>query len=139
VAKASVRWIGNKEFVGTDSSKHSVVMSTQDEASGTGMRPSELLLVALAGCTAVDVVSILEKRREKLTGLEVTVDGEQDEDPPWTYRKIHLTYTLHGIDLSQESVQRAIRISEDKYCSVRATVSGVADVTSSYKIVTEEH
>jgi putative redox protein len=138
VGEASVRWIGNKEFVGIDSSKHGVVMSTQDEANGTGMRPSELLLVALAGCTAIDVVSILEKRREKLTGLEVTVDSEQDDDPPWTYRKIHLTYTLHGTDLSQQSVQRAIRLSEDKYCSVRATVSGVADVTSSYRIVTEE-
>jgi putative redox protein len=138
VGEASVRWIGNKEFVGIDSSKHSVVMSTQDEANGTGMRPSELLLVALAGCTAIDVVSILEKRREKLTGLEVTVDSEQDDDPPWTYRKIHLTYTLHGTDLSQQSVQRAIKLSEDKYCSVRATVSGVADVTSSYRIVTEE-
>jgi len=138
VGKASVRWIGNKEFVGTDSSKHSVVMSTQDEANGTGMRPSELLLIALAGCTAVDVVSILEKRREKLTGLEVTVDGEQDDDPPWTYRKIHLTYTLHGTDLSQQSVQRAIQLSEDKYCSVRATVSGVAQVTHSYRILTPD-
>ena len=138
MGKASVRWIGNKEFVGTDSSKHSVVMSTQDEANGTGMRPSELLLIALAGCTAVDVVSILEKRREKLTGLEVTVDGEQDDDPPWTYRKIHLTYTLHGTDLSQQSVQRAIQLSEDKYCSVRATVSGVAQVTHSYRILTPD-
>jgi len=138
VGKASVRWIGNKEFVGIDSSKHSVVMSTQDEANGTGMRPSELLLIALAGCTAVDVVSILEKRREKLTGLEVTVDGEQDDDPPWTYRKIHLTYTLHGTDLSQQSVQRAIQLSEDKYCSVRATVSGVAQVTHSYRILTPD-
>ena len=138
MGKASVRWIGNKEFVGIDSSKHSVVMSTQDEANGTGMRPSELLLIALAGCTAVDVVSILEKRREKLTGLEVTVDGEQDDDPPWTYRKIHLTYTLHGTDLSQQSVQRAIQLSEDKYCSVRATVSGVAQVTHSYRILTPD-
>ncbi|HEM61202.1 MAG TPA: OsmC family peroxiredoxin, partial [Chloroflexi bacterium] len=100
--------------------------------------PSQLLLVALGGCTAIDVVTILEKRREKLTGLEVRVEGEQDKDPPWTYRRIHLSYTLYGNDLSEEGVQRAIRLSEKKYCSVSATVSGVAELTSSYKIVTAE-
>lgn len=138
MAEATVRWIGNRQFVGTDSTKHSVVMSTQDEANATGMKPSELRLVALAGCTGVDVVNTLEKRRERLTGLEIRVEGEQDKDPPWTYRKIHVTYTLHGTDLSQESVQRAIQLSEEKLCSVRATVSGVTEVSSSYRIVTPE-
>jgi len=137
VAEATVKWIGNGEFVGTDSTKHSVVMSTQDEANGTGMKPSELLLVALGGCTAVDVVSILEKRREKLEGLEIHIEGEQDPDPPWTYRRIHLTYMFHGARLSEASVKRAIELSEEKFCSVRATVSGTAEVTSSYKIVSD--
>jgi putative redox protein len=135
VAEAIVKWIGNGEFVGTDSTKHSVVMSTQNEASGTGMSPSELLLVALGGCTAVDVVSILEKRREKLVGLEIHIEGEQEPDPPRGYRRIHLTYTLRGSGLSEASVKRAIELSEEKYCSVRATVSGKAKVTSSYRIV----
>ena len=138
MAEATVRWVGDKQFVGTDGTKHSVVMSTQDEQNGTGMSPSQLLLVALGGCTAIDLVTILEKRREKLTGLEVRVEGEQDKDPPWAYRRIHLSYTLYGNDLSEEGVQRAIRLSEKKYCSVSATVSGVAELTSSYKIVTAE-
>ena len=137
MAEAIVKWIGNGEFVGTDSTKHSVVMSTQDEASGTGMKPSELLLVALGGCTAVDVVSILEKRREKLQGLEIHIEGEQEPDPPWAYRRIHLTYTLHGSELSEASVKRAIELSEEKYCSVQATVSGTAKVTSSFRIVSD--
>ena len=138
MAEAIVRWVGDRQFVGTDSTKHSVVMSTQDAQNGTGMSPSQLLLVALGGCTAIDLVTILEKRREKLTGLDVRVEGEQDKDPPWTYRKIHVSYTLYGSGLSEESVQRAIHLSEKKYCSVSATVSGVAELTSSYKIVTAE-
>lgn len=137
MAEATVKWIGNGEFVGTDSTKHSVVVSTQDEASGTGMKPSELLLVALGGCTAVDVVSILEKRREKLEGLEIHIEGEQDPDPPRTYRRIHLTYTFHGSGLSEANVKRAIQLSQEEYCSVRATVSGTAKVTSSYRIVSD--
>ncbi len=135
MAQATVKWTGDGEFVGIDSTNHGVIMSSQDGQRRTGMKPSELLLVALGGCTAVDVVSILEKRQQKLQGLEIHIEGEQDTDPPWTYRKIHLTYTLRGTGLSEASVKRAIELSEQKYCSVRATVSGVAEVTSSYRIV----
>lgn len=138
MAQATVKWIDKGEFLGTDSTKHSVVMSTQDEENATGLKPSELLLVALGGCTGVDVVSILKKGRQNLSGLEIEVKGEQDPDPPWTFRNIHIGYTLRGSGLSEQAVARAIKLSEDKYCSVRATVSGVAEVTSSFTIVADD-
>lgn len=124
--------------MGTDSTKHSLVMSTQDEENGTGLKPSEVLLIALGGCTGIDVVSILKKGRRNLTGLEIQLTGEQDPDPPWTFRKIHLEYRLTGRGLSREAVERAIRLSEEKYCSVRATISGIAELTSGYTLVQDE-
>jgi putative redox protein len=138
VAKATIKWTGKGQFVGTDSTKHSVVLSTQDEENATGMKPSELLLVSLGACTGVDVVAILKKSRQNLTGLEIEATGEQDSDPPWMFRKIHVEYRLHGSGLSSEAVERAIRLSEEKYCSVRATISGAAEVTSSYTITEED-
>jgi len=133
-----VTWVQKRQFVGTDQSKHSVVMSSQDKENGTGMSPSQLLLVALAGCTGYDVVDILQKKRQHLTGLEVVVTGEQDADPPWTYRKIHVHYLVRGKGLREKAVRDAIELSEEKYCSVAATVRGVAEITQEYTIVEEE-
>jgi putative redox protein len=136
MAKTShVKWVESRQFVGIDSTNHSVVMSSPDD--GIGMKPSELLLVSLGGCTAYDVVSILEKKRQKLTGLEVAVTGEQDEESPWPFRKIHLHYTLRGKGLKEKAVQDAIELSEEKYCSVAATVRGVAEIDYEYTIVEE--
>jgi putative redox protein len=135
---AHVTWVQKRQFVGTDSSKHSVVMSSQDEENGTGMKPSELLLVALGGCTGYDVVDILLKKRQQLTGLEIVVTGEQDADPPWAYRKIHVHYVVRGRELREKAVRDAIALSEEKYCSVAATVRGVAEITQDYTIVEEE-
>jgi putative redox protein len=136
VAKtARVKWVEKRQFVGTDSSKHSVVMSSQDEENATGMSPSQLLLVALGGCTAYDVVEILQKKRQRLTGLEVVVTGEQEPHPPWTYRKIHVQYVVRGKELREKAVRDAIRISGEKYCSVAATVRGAAEITYDYSII----
>ena len=135
---ARVTWVQKRQFVGTDQSNHSVVMSSQDKENGTGMSPSQLLLVALAGCTGYDVVDILQKKRQHLTGLEVVVTGEQDADPPWTYRKIHVHYLLRGRGLREKAVRDAIELSEEKYCSVAATVRGMAEITQEYTIVEEE-
>lgn len=136
MAHSSVRWIGGKQFVGIDSTRHSVVVSTAEE--NVGMKPSELLLVALASCTAVDVVEILQKKRQPLTGLEIEVDGEQAEQNPWPFRKIHLTYRLRGPHLEPKSVEDAIRLSEEKYCSVAATIRGVAEISYSFEIDRDE-
>ena len=133
MANATVKWVEGNQFVGIDSSKHSVVLSTTDE--GIGMKPSELLLVAVASCSAVDVVNILAKKRMTLTHFEISVSGEQDQDPPWTYRKIHLHYTLAGENLTSAAVSQAIQLSEEKYCSVAATVKATAPITTDFEIM----
>lgn len=133
MANTSVRWIGGKQFIGVDSTHHLVVLSTPDE--GIGMKPSELLLVALSGCTAVDVVEILKKKRFELTKLEIISSAEQDPEPPWAFRKIHLKYILKGEGLTAKDVEQAIALSEEKYCSVAATVRGVAEITTSFEIL----
>ncbi len=133
MSSAAVRWIGGKQFIGIDSTKHSVILSTPDE--GVGMKPSEMLLVALASCTSVDVVEIMAKRRTPLSMLEVGVSAEQDSDPPWTFRKIHLHYRLAGAGITEESAKMAIKLSEEKYCSVAATIRGVAEISWDFELV----
>jgi putative redox protein len=133
---AQIKWLDKLEFVGTDSTKHSLVMSSQDEENATGLKPSELLLLALGGCTAVDVVAIMRKKRQAMTGLEINVSGEQDENPPWTFRHIYLEYVVRGKGLSEKGLAQAIELSEEKYCSVRNSLT--CEVTSSYRIVEEE-
>jgi putative redox protein len=136
MATATIHWISGKRFIGIDSTNHSVVLSTPDE--GIGMKPSDLLLVALAACTAVDVVEILTKKRITLTALEIAASGEQDSTPPWTFRKIHLIYTLGGKGLTETAVKQAIQLSEEKYCSVASTLRGVAEITTSFELLPEE-
>jgi putative redox protein len=122
-------------FIGTDSTNHSVVLSTANE--GVGMKPSELLLVAVGSCTAVDVVGILEKKRTPLSSLSIEVSAEQQEEPPWTFRKVHIHYKLKGHKLTDKAVEQAIQLSEEKYCSVSATIRGVAEITTSFEILTD--
>src|SRR5512136_1368893 len=134
---AIVKWLQNKQFVGIDSSKHSVVLSSQDEGNAVGVKPSDMLLVALAGCTAVDVVDILAKKRTPVSSLEIEVRSEQDPEPPWTFRKIHLVYRLRGDGITPAGAEQAITLSEEKYCSVAATIRGVATITWEYALSPE--
>lgn len=134
MANAKVVWMPDtRTFIGTDSTNHSVVLSTP--ADGVGMKPSELLLVAVASCTAVDVVNILEKKRTPLNSLEINVTGEQDANPPWPYRLIHIHFKLQGVDLTGKAVEQAIKLSEEKYCSVAATLRPTAKITTSFEII----
>ncbi len=130
---ATVKWIGGKQFVGIDSTSHSVVLSTPDE--GIGIKPSELLLIAVASCSAVDVVEILTKKRMPLTHLEISSSGEQDAEAPWTFRKIHLNFRLAGKGLTEKAVEQAIHLSHEKYCSVAATIRATAEITTSFEIL----
>jgi putative redox protein len=132
MATAMVKWVYGKTFIGIDSTKHSVILSTS--AEDIGMRPSELFLVALASCSSIDVVGILAKKKVNLTKYEVQVSAEQDADPPWTFRKVHLKYILAGERLEEKDVKHAIHLSEHKYCSVAATVRGKAEITTEYVI-----
>ena len=135
MSTATVKWIEGKQFVGIDSTKHSVVLSTPDE--GIGIKPSELLLIALASCSAVDVVEILAKKRMTLTHLEISSSAEQDQDPPWTFRKIHLHYKIGGKNLTEKAVEQAIQLSEEKYCSVAATIRATAHITTDFEILSD--
>jgi putative redox protein len=133
MAEANVKWVSGGTFLGMDSTKHSVVLSTGED--GVGVKPSEMLLVALASCTAVDVVSICAKRKQPLASLEIRVKAEQDENPPWPYRKIHLQYVASGAGLTEKTLETAIQLSQEKYCSVAATVRGVAQITTGFEVV----
>lgn len=137
IANARTVWCREGLFVGIDTNKHSVVISTQDEANRVGMKPSDLLLVALASCTAVDVVAILHKKRQALTGLEILAEGQQDENPPWTFRKIHLVYRVQGMNLAPEAVRRAIELAEGKYCAVSASLRPQVEISTSFEILPE--
>ena len=132
---AIVKWIEGKQFIGIDSTNHSVVLSTPDE--GIGIKPSDLLLIAVASCTAVDVVEILAKKHTPLTYLEISSSGEQDQDPPWTFRKIHLHFKIRGKNLTEKAVEQAIQLSEEKYCSVAATIRPSAQITTDFEILPE--
>lgn len=132
---ATVKWIEGKQFIGVDSTHHSVVLSTPDE--GIGVKPSDLLLIAVASCSAVDVVEILAKKRMTLTHLEISSSGEQDQDPPWTFRKIHMHYKIGGKNLTEKAVAQAIQLSEEKYCSVAATIRATAQIITDFEILEE--
>jgi putative redox protein len=122
----SVKWLESRQFVGIDSTGHSAVLSSP--ADGVGIKPSDLLLISLAGCSAYDVVNILEKKRQKLDRLSIEASGEQNPDPPWAFTHIHLIYRVRG-DVTKEAVNKAIELSEEKYCSVAATLRSSVELT----------
>lgn len=131
-----VKWLDDMRFVANDDKGHSIVMDTSREHGGEGsaFTPMQLLLVALGGCTGMDVVDILRKQRQKLTGFEIVVSGERVSEYPRVYGKVHVEYKLKGENIRDKAVHTAIQLSEDKYCSVGATISKTAKVSHSYSI-----
>jgi putative redox protein len=105
-----------------------------DGEAKKGFSPMELVIVGLAGCTGGDAISILQKKRQKVTAFEVRVHGERADDYPRKYTNIEVTYIVTGRGIDPEAVRRAIELSETKYCSVSATVRGVAKITSRFEI-----
>jgi putative redox protein len=134
----NARWSKNRQFVGWDSKNHGIVMDTPAEGTGegTGWRPVELLLLGLAGCTGVDVISILEKKREDVRGFEIEVKGDPflDEHPHY-YQTIEVIYTVTGVGVKPESVARAIELSEEKYCSVKGSLGPQVNVTTRFEVI----
>jgi putative redox protein len=132
----NVKWKGGLRFVATDSSGHSIVMDASKPfgGEGSGFSPLQLLLVALGGCTGIDVIDILRKQRQDVDGLEILVSGERADEPPRVYNYIRVEYRIKGKEIKEKAVQRAIQLSEDKYCSVGAMLRAKAKVTSSYSI-----
>jgi putative redox protein len=129
-------WLREKTFVGTDSTRHAIVIASPDQQDSAGVKPSDLLLLGLASCASVDVVDILTKKRQPPERMEVRVKGDQEETPPWTFRKIHMHFEFHGALLQGVAVEQAIRLSVEKYCSVAATIRCAAEITTSYEIRT---
>jgi putative redox protein len=134
-ATTTVQWLSGKRFVGIDSTNHSVVLSSADE--GVGVKPSDMLPIALASCCAVDVVEILAKKRMPIDSMEITITSEQDADPPWAFRKIHLKCRLSGAGLTEKAVEQAVQLAEEKYCSVAATLRATVEITTEFQIIRE--
>lgn len=125
-------WQGGRNFKGSNESGGYVQMG---EFNGVpGASPMELILMGLAGCTGIDVVMILEKKRQELTKFQISVRGKRAEDFPRVYTGIEINYELWGSDLDPKAVEQAIQLSEDKYCSASAMLSAVAKITSRYQI-----
>jgi putative redox protein len=127
-------WLRGKTFVGTDSTRHAIVIASPDDTESAGVKPSDLLLLGLASCASVDVVDILNKKRQLPERMEVQVEGIQEETPPWTFRKIHMHFIFKGALLQPQAVEQAIRLAEEKYCSVAATIRCAAEIDTSFEI-----
>jgi putative redox protein len=123
---AEVTWIDKQRFIGVDSTGHSMVMTP---ASDVGVKPSDALLLALAGCASIDIVGILRKQRTRLDAMSVRVTGEQANTPPWAYQHIHLQIQAKGEGLRRTQVERVVDLALNKYCSVRASLSPAVEIT----------
>ena len=134
---ATVQYAGDDMFVGTTPSGHSLAIDIKGERSNAP-GPLELLLVSLGGCTAADVISVLKKKREKVTSYKVEIHGERREEHPRSFRRIEVRHIVHGIGISEKSVAQAVQLSSEKYCSVAATVRPTAEIVSTWEIHQED-
>ncbi len=135
--KAKVTYVKGLQFIGESETGHAIVMDGNREFGGedTGPRPMELLLIGLGGCTGMDVVSILKKKKQELEGLEIIIDGKKAEEHPKRFTDVTIEFRLKGKNLSEEAVKRAVELSMEKYCSVKATLEGETKVSFSYNII----
>jgi putative redox protein len=122
---ANAKWVEKFQFESTGNSGHKLIMDGESKAANS---PMELVLNALCGCTAYDVVSILQKKREPFIGVEVSAKAEKAPDPPRVYTSIELVYCVSG-NVARKSVEDAVRLSEEKYCSVAAMLNKTAKIT----------
>lgn len=132
--KATVQQTGENLFSVTTPSGHSITLDT-DHDRNSAPTPMELLLVALGSCTAVDVASILRKKRQDVTGYRVEVRGERRAEHPRSFKRMKVHHIVTGRSVSEQSVAQAIQLSEEKYCSVAATLRPTAAIVSSYEII----
>ncbi len=142
MGQVALHWAGHDSqmFVTRDSFGHMVVAGSwsKDDEEGwvewRGVKPSDLLIMALCSCSAYDVVMILRRQHQELTDLRITAEAHQAPEPPYQFTNIHLHYAATGRNLEPAKVERAIHLSEEKYCSVAATIKGVAEITNSYEV-----
>ena len=135
--KCRVKWLDHMTFVGESGSGHAVVMDGAAEFGGRdlGIRPMEMLLLGVGGCTAFDVVSILKKSRQAIVDCEVMVDSDRAEQVPKVFTRIHIHFIVSGNNLDPDKVEKAVSLSADKYCSASKMLEKAAEITHDFEIV----
>ena len=135
--KARVKWVEDVQFVGESGTKHSLIMDEPENLGGhgTGMRPMELLLLGLGGCTSFDVVEMLKKSRQNIVDCVVEIDGQRSESIPKIFTDIHIHYIITGSNIKEAQVKRAIELSSEKYCSASLMLGKSANITHDYEII----
>ena len=138
--KSTVKWLDNMTFVGESASGHAVVMDGPPEFGGRnlGIRPMEMLILGLGGCSAFDVVMILKKSRQDIVDCHVELDYERAESEPKVFTRIHLHFVVTGKNLDSEKVNKAIKLSAEKYCSASIMLGKMADITHDFELVEQE-
>jgi putative redox protein len=131
--KAEVKWVGDELFMGTSESGHSLVLDAN--AGALAPSPLENVLISLGGCSSVDVVSILEKTRQKITGCKVEISATRVDSVPKLFSDIHLHFVITGVDVEEKHVKKAIDLSADKYCSVALMLNKSVNITHDFKII----
>jgi putative redox protein len=135
--KAFVKQLQGITFVGKTDSNHWITMDGPENffGSNAGIRPKELILLGLAGCTGSDVVAILQKKKVDLKGFEINITAEQQEEHPQVFTKIHLEFLFYGNNIAEKDVERAIELSQTKYCSVTVMLQKAVEITHSFRII----
>ena len=135
--KARVKWVENVTFMGESGSGHAVIMDGPPESGGRdlGVRPMEMLLIGMGGCTAFDVVLILRKARQPVTDCVVEIEAERAETVPKVFTRIHVHFIVTGDGLSDKQVARAVQLSAEKYCSASIMLGKAAEITHDYEVV----
>ncbi len=132
--KATVKWAGDELFIGTGYNGHAQVMDSKGDRN-SATNPAEMLLVAVAACTAMDVISILLKKRQDVTAYDVQVTGERVDEHPRKFIRFHVHHIVQGRSVSAKAVADAVELSDQKYCTVAATVRPTAEITTSFEIM----
>ncbi|OGS80901.1 MAG: peroxiredoxin [Gallionellales bacterium GWA2_59_43] len=137
--KARVKWVEQVSFLGETESSHAVLMDGSPAAGGRnlGPRPMEMLLIGAGGCTSFDVISILKKSRQAVTGCYVELDAERAENDPKVFTKIHMHFVVTGKDIKPEAVEKAIKLSAEKYCSASIMLGATAAITHDFEVIQE--
>ena len=136
--KATIHFGGNDFFVGISPSGHAQTIETDSERHAAAT-PMELVLLALGSCTGVDVISILKKKRQLVTDYRIEVSGERSDEHPRSYTRLFVKHIVRGHGVSEQAVAQAIELSDQKYCSVAATLRGSAEIVTSYEIIEESN
>jgi putative redox protein len=138
--KSRIKFVENMQFVSTADSGHAVIMDAPPAVGGrnTGAKPSELLLMGFGGCSGMDVMSILRKKKQDVTNFVMNVDGKIAAEHPRYFTDIHIEYVISGRNLSEDAVKRSVELSLEKFCTVGTTIAKAANITHSYKVIQED-